>query len=654
MLAISCGISLLTCFGWTSLGFAQSTALPEVRSVAWSPDGTKLAVGSGFETCNVDKPEDYAIQIIDPETGDTVSQLVYHTCTAQSLEWDRFGLRLISSAGADPSLYAAVWDVENVSLLISAPPFSRFPLGVTGRVADKWSPGNSSIVSVFTGTQKLQLWSPLFASSESGIFAMDRERTYAADWSPDGEHVVTGHEGGIAIIWADEYEYTPEVGRLDTHGADVTAVAWGGDGRRIFAGASDGKIFIWNAETRTLEHTLEGHSAGITSLSLAPNFSAFASASEDGSVRVWNAETGLEIERFSHSFAVYAVEWSPDGMRLAYGGAGSGEAEIVTVSHPAPPAEVVIPDEPTMKIQQIAWNSDGSLLAIAGEPIDCSPDDPRQPNVQLLDGGTFRVVQSFWVQGCRFTDLVWSSDNTQLALSEIRVYILDVTTGRTIRRFSGWQYVTSLAWHPIRDEIAVSTIGDATSVISANTGNTLTLGAQGIYAQWSPDGEKLATISGVYLEGYITTVSPDLNPIENSIALTGPDFEVVPEWNNIGWRDDGLFVVVGGRDGLVWVYDAQTGVPVLTYGGHCTGLSAVMWRPGTNQITSADQDGVIRIAEDSLDMARFETGRTVSEMAWSPDGTQLAYVDGEGSLEIITADWDGEDAPISAPCEVEP
>lgn len=55
--------------------------------------------------------------------------------------------------------------------------------------------------------------------------------------------------------------------------------------------AADCTIKVWNAQTGTLVHTLEGHLAGVSTISWAPDSIVLASGSDDKSIRLWDVRT---------------------------------------------------------------------------------------------------------------------------------------------------------------------------------------------------------------------------------------------------------------------------------------------------------------------------------------------------------------------------
>jgi WD40 repeat protein len=126
----------------------------------------------------------------------------------------------------------------------------------------------------------------------------------------------------------------------------VWCVAFSPDGSRLAAamdkdtsGGSPGIVRIWDTTNWTIVDDLRGHNNGVWSVSFNHNGTRIASASGFygpgarppgplGEVILWDVPTGQELWRFrDEDGAVFGVEFSPDGRRLAMG----GERGIVTL-----------------------------------------------------------------------------------------------------------------------------------------------------------------------------------------------------------------------------------------------------------------------------------------------------------------------------------
>lgn len=114
----------------------------DVTSIAFSPDGSQLAVASGPRICLDEDLQPFAIKIFNVETNQVVQNLVGHQCTALQVSWSPDGTRLASS-GSDG--LAFVWDMASGKAIASAEGSAIGPIfrrGVT------WGP-NSDLVADF-------------------------------------------------------------------------------------------------------------------------------------------------------------------------------------------------------------------------------------------------------------------------------------------------------------------------------------------------------------------------------------------------------------------------------------------------------------------------------------------------------------------------
>ncbi|MES2684026.1 MAG: hypothetical protein V4650_10955 [Pseudomonadota bacterium] len=95
-----------------------------------------------------------------------------------------------------------------------------------------------------------------------------------------------------------------------------TALAVSRDGAVIAAGTASGKVFLFEAKTGALLHTLDAHANGV--LALAFGSKTLASSGQDGQARLWDARSGSQIAAIQGGSGwVSHLHYAPDGKRLA-------------------------------------------------------------------------------------------------------------------------------------------------------------------------------------------------------------------------------------------------------------------------------------------------------------------------------------------------
>jgi len=243
-----------------------------VNSVVISPDGRLVVSASADST----------IRIWDIATGAPVGEpLCGHDGSINALAFSPDGMWL-ASAGSDKSV--RFWQIR-----LGAPPAEPPEPLVTldGLHSLTYSPDGSLIAAgdfsgdlwVWPTTQDEALMRMLNGSKSSA-------RVRSISFAPDGNFLVGAFESHIHAWQAREQDYQV-AWELEGH-SRVLTVQFSPSGQHIVSGADDGSICIWDAETKTIQHRLHAHGASIRSAFITPDHLRLVSCSEDGSIRVWD------------------------------------------------------------------------------------------------------------------------------------------------------------------------------------------------------------------------------------------------------------------------------------------------------------------------------------------------------------------------------
>jgi hypothetical protein len=246
----------------------QTTA--SVSSVAWNPDGTLLATGSG----------DHTATIWDVQRDRELRELRGHSGSIFSVAWSPDGTRLATGSSDDT---AKVWDSETGKELITlqghtGPIYSVAWSHVGNRLATAGLDGNVAVWDATNGRALLKL------PGQKGAVVS------SVAWSPDGTLLATGCGDFTARIWDAQRER--ELRELRGHTDGVNSVAWSPDGKWLATGSIDGTARVWDVGSGQEIRVLHGHEGSVFSVSWSPDGKRLASASEDRTAKVWDAETG--------------------------------------------------------------------------------------------------------------------------------------------------------------------------------------------------------------------------------------------------------------------------------------------------------------------------------------------------------------------------
>lgn len=286
-----------------------------VSSVAWSRDGTMIAVGRATSSCEPDFIELYNIEILDAATQETLQTLKGAFCNITSIDWSPDSSKV--AASTLDGLGAYVWDALTGQLV------SRAQHGGQGATWIRWKPDGRQLVVGTVGNAIVPLNPEDGTNLNTPGFGGQH-----FDWSPDGSKLVSTSSYWDEIYVVDMVSGEPII-TLSGHVGGSVWVDWSPDGSRLVSeGALDDRtIKVWDAITGENLLTIE-HEIGGRDIRWSPDSTKLASVGDDGAVRVWDAVTGEELCLFQSDHPISALDWSPDGSQLVFGG-GDGEITIV-------------------------------------------------------------------------------------------------------------------------------------------------------------------------------------------------------------------------------------------------------------------------------------------------------------------------------------
>jgi WD40 repeat protein/DNA-binding Xre family transcriptional regulator len=272
-----------------------------LKSITWSPDGTKIATAS----------RDTTLKIWNVDTGECLAVLFGHKSTVRAVAWSPDGKKILSGS-RDKTL--KIWDAlkfEEITLQID--PSDEWIRAVA------WSPDSKKIVS--SGDDcNCTTW-----DAETGdrlqIFVGHKKPVRAVAWSPDGTKLLSASDDKTLKIW--DAETANCIQSLCNHKNWVRGAMWNPDGTKIVSTGRDRSILVWDAMTgKCLFAFPEKHQSAIRSVAWSPNDKYIVSGSDDYTINVWDVYKKELIqfkEQLKHGHYVTTVAWSPDSTKFASG-----------------------------------------------------------------------------------------------------------------------------------------------------------------------------------------------------------------------------------------------------------------------------------------------------------------------------------------------
>ncbi|CAE6522382.1 unnamed protein product [Rhizoctonia solani] len=599
----------------------------QVYSTAFSPDGTKLALGTGND-----------VQILDALNGRLLAQpFKGHTWSVMSVVFSPDGA-MIASGSRDKTI--RLWDSQSGKVVL------RPLIGHTGHVRVVLFSSDGTIIISGSNDSTIRVWDvqsgrPKF---EPLIGHTDYVKSIAI--SSNNSRIVSGSKDGTIRVW-DLHSGHPLLGPLKGHTDYITSVSLSPNDLRIISASADRTIRIWDSETgQPLLSPVAGHDDWVLSATSTVNGAYVISSSSDCSIRLWDATTGKLLKKLPkiHESHIFSLACSPDGSRFV---SGSGDESICLWN--TNPYAIGIKSSitnagqgHTQAIHCICVCPNGIYLASGSSDMNIYIWNLHEKRVAVgpLEGHAGRVNSvCFTPEGNSL--LSGSSDGTiRLWDAQTGIAILHPLEERAAE-------ICSLACSKSGGMIASGSSTGTVSVWSLSTGERLLGPLKGHRGSvqsvnFSPDSTRVVTGS------VDRTIC--VREVQSGHIVLGPLTSYTAGIRSVVFSPDGLSIVSGSDDRAIRFWDAQTGKPARPpLIGHTNRVLSIQFSPDGNQIVSGSEDQTIRIwnvhtGSLVLEPLRGHTG-SVSSVAFLPNGTQVVSASSDMAIRV----WDIQSCPPSAP-----
>ena len=470
-----------------------------VASVAFSPDGKRLATGSF----------DQNTKIWDVEAGKQILSLKEKEDGEFpfSVAFSPDGKRLASVRGQ----IAKIWDLDSAKPILNLEGLSDAVNSVA------FSPDGKKLATVFDD-QSAKIWD---LDSAKPILNLEGNSApiRSVAFSPDGKRLASGYKNKGVKIW-DLISGEPIL-NLQGLRDDVNSVTFSPDGKKLATGYWDKIVKIWDLDSAKPILNLEGHSAPIRSVAFSPDGKRLVTESGDQSVKIWDLDS---VKPTLDLKDIISVAFSPDGKRLA---TGSYEQNAKIWG--------LYPGTPSLNLQghsfwvlSVAFSPDGKRLATGSwdktakiwyldsvKPIlNLEGDNSYVTSVAFSPDGK-RLATGYGRKNAKIWDLdsgkqvlslegdsrvAFSPDGKRLAtgFGDKNAKIWDLDSGKAILSLEGHNsYVMSVAFSSDGKRLATGSDDMSAKIWDLNSGKPI-LSLEGhsdavTSIAFSPDGKRLAT-----------------------------------------------------------------------------------------------------------------------------------------------------------------
>jgi WD40 repeat protein/tRNA A-37 threonylcarbamoyl transferase component Bud32 len=344
----------------------------------------------------------------------------------------------------------------------------------------------------------------------------------------------------------------------------------------------------------------------------------------------------------AHGGAALTVAWTPDGKQLIT----SGAAKPGTLSSAG---EVKLWDAETCRrlplelkglqdnMGAVALSADGRFLAAGRTTSVVCVWDLQSGDYFTLDGSGKRARRpasvSFSPDGKRLASR--TAYGADLYSNQTEITIWDLTTRKAIAAIKDLPSGRRAIFSPDGKYLAGPHLYAGVQVWDAVTGREALAFeyGNGEYADivaFHPDGKRLAVCTEKN-DIVVFDLTTRQRVATWSSASTGHSLL------SLAFSPDGTRAAGGSLDGLVELWDTQTGQRVDMFRGHVGGVESVAFSPEGTRLASSGIDGSVRLWDinrqrAALSVPTFVVGRAFPSLELSPDGQNV--LTGVGSTAV--------------------
>jgi len=405
----------------------------------------------------------------------------------------------------------------------------------------------------------------------------------AVAYAPDGSFASASLDRIIKLWKADGSERATLVG----HRAPATTLQFSADGKRLFAGAADGNVYIWDTASAKLVQMLRGHLEAVVSIGLTSDGRHVATSSGDGVTKVWDLATAGGWAPVEVTARIRSLVFVAEGKTLLTLDQGGQFRSFDAATGKELGQRSRLSE--TLPVMTAALSPDGKTAAYA---------DLLRNMIRVKDTATGKELHAFKIHGFAYV-LAFSPDGKKLACGTGEaqrsgtVTLWNLEVRQELNKFHNFtHHVTALAFSADGKFLAAGGMDRSAQVLNAMTGE--------LVYRVERAGQVLAV--GLSRDGRLLAVATD-NEISIHQAPEGKQLLAFPTYGHRAAQ-------------VLFSPDEQRLVTGSDIGDSARGSGVKLWDIATGRET----------------MTLGDPSAIVSSLAFNHDGTRLAAAFTEESV----------------------